>query len=323
MHQNFYTAIKPFIIFLACMGVVPFCFKNNKLCTSRIHPLYVILLIASDFALYCFYYDTMASQLKLRKTPKTSEQIQMTVAAIHVVAILTNSIVGKKKYMKFSKTILKCENEFKEIMHIPYKLLKRQIYIYAIPWTFVIALVCVAQKRLIETFSENKHIANNIIFGYVWILNGCVSIFAIVHTSTIRRGFCVLNECLKCMEKSSIHRELKYKKHLKLKMSKPNVENLARIGWLYLELCKCIREFNNALEVILTATCFKSFVTILMAVYFGYVTYQQSRFIYTYCCTMIAFSYTASLTILCYSCSSTITQVKMSLFYLKTIEILN
>lgn len=311
MQHNFYAAVKPFIIFLTCIGVVPFCFKNNKLCISHIHSVYVMLLIASDLGFYYFYYDTVASQLKLQKTPKISEQIQMTAAAIHVIAILTTSIMGKKKYVQFSKTILKCEYKFKEIMHIPHNLLKRQIYICAIPWIFVIVLICIAQKQLIETFSNTNHIANNIIFGYIWILNGCVSIFAILHILTIRRAFGILNECLKRMQTNNTWRELKYEQHLKFKIWKANIENLAIIGSLHLELCECIREFNNAFEVILIAKCFKSFVTILMATYFGYITYQQSRYVYAICCTWIAFSYTVSLTILCYSCKSTINEVKM------------
>lgn len=247
MQNNIYTAIKPFIIFLSCMGIIPHCFKNNK----YTHSLYVAVLVAVYLAMYYFYYDPMASQFNFQQTLKISEKISMTVTTIQVTVTLFNSIIGKENYFNFTKTMLKCEHDFKKVMHMPYKLIRRQIYIYAALWVFLILINCVAQFYFNQETVANRYTANNIKFGYVWILNCCVCIFAIVHISEIKRGFCVLNEFLTRMQKNNTWDEFKHEQLLKLKMWKPDVENLARIGSLHLDLCDCIRKFNNALGVLL------------------------------------------------------------------------
>lgn len=311
MQRNFYTAIKPFIIFLTCMGILPCYFKNNKLCATYIHSLYVVFLIATDLVLYYLYYTSVGSLLGLRQTPKTSEKIVIVATVVQVIVTLTNSIAGKKKYIQFSKTMLKCEDAFKKIMNVPHKLIKREVYTHAIIWILGIIINSVLQFHFIREEIAEQYMVNNIIYGYVWFINICVCIFAKVHILTIKAGFCILNECLTRMQKNRTWEQFKYEQFLKVKTWTPVVENLARIGTLHLELCGCIREFNDALGVIMIAQYFMSFVTILVTVYFSYITYQYSRFMYTVCCAMAAFSYTASLTTLCRSCSSTINEVKM------------
>lgn len=294
------------------MGVVPYYFKNNKLYTSRLHGLYVVLLMASGLILCDFNYITMESQLEVKQTAKTSEKILMGVSTTQILAMLTSSM-GQKKYLQLSTTMLKCDFAFKQIMHIPYKPIKIQIYIYATPLILVIAITSMATFFFMEDDSGHQYIANNIIFGYVWILDGCVCILAIIHTGAIKQSFGVLNECLGRMQKNNTWAKFKYEQFLKYKIWKPNVEDLARIGSLHLELCGCIKEFNNAFGVILIAHYVMSFVTVLMGVYFGYISYLQSKLAYTFSSTIVAIAYAASLTALCQNCSSTINEVTMFL----------
>lgn len=314
MQHNFYTTIKPFTIFLSCMGILPCCFRNNKLFASYIRYLYVLLLIATDFAFYYLYYNAMELELQLQQTSRVSERILTTVTTVQVTVTLIYSVMGKKKYVRFAKTMLNCEHNFKEITDIPYKLVKRKIYIHIILWTLVIVINLIAQLSIQEEFGFT-YTANNINYGYVWILNGCVCIFSVVHISAIRRGFCVINECLRRMQKNNAWAEFEYEQYLRWKIWNSNVQNLAKIGSLHLELCDCMREFNDTMGVILVAKYFMAFVALLMGLYFGYVSYQQSQLVYAFCSTFAALSYAASLTVLCQNCSSTINEVKICNFH--------
>lgn len=234
----------------------------------------------------------------------------MTVPTVQIVATQANSILGKTNFMKLSKTILKCEQAFKEIMNISHKSMKIKLYTYVILWIVVILINWATHMYFGQRTLENKYIAANIILGYTWILNGSICTFSVMHISEIRRGFCVINECIRRMQKNNTWKHLKYEQYLKSKVWKPNVDNLAKIGLLHLDLCECIKEFNNALGLILVTKYITSFVTLLMAVYFGYITYVQSKYFFTFWCITTGFSFATSLTVLCQGCSSTVNEVK-------------
>lgn len=319
MQRNFYTTIKPFVIFVSGMGIVPYCFKNNQLCTSHLHSLYALFLIIIHSTLRYSWLDF--DILQLRNTTETSTVIFIVVSVLQITAILINSIVGKKKFMKFSNTMLKCEQAFEEIMHIPQEPLNKTLYVHGALWIFVIMASYVPHITSGEEITM-ENVVNNLISVYTWILNGCICIYAIVHVLEIRRGFCVLNECLRRMQKGNTWAEFEYEQLLKQKKWNPNVENLAKIGLLHLHLCDCIKKFSNVLGLILVTKTIASFVTVLMQIYVGYICtlyFSAIKPLYSvliFWCALGVFSYAVSMTTLCQSCSSTINEVKYNLLYL-------
>lgn len=208
----------------------------------------------------------------------------------------------------------KCENAFKEITNVSYKKIRREMYTYAAIFVCVITANVAAQMVFIPGAYNFKLSIYCAIFAAPILVNSSICLFALLHILEIKNGFSVLNKFLK-------HLRLKtrcswFETALKQKSWKSNIEMLARIGTLHLELKNCIRQFNDVFGVLLAGKFITSFVTILTGVYFAHVNYLVSRHAQVFCCALSASSFGASLTVLCHKCSSTINEVNKCMFYI-------
>lgn len=306
MQHNFYTTLKPVIIVLSCMGIVPYCFKNNKLCTSYLQSLYVTLVLVLYIALFC--EATIGNYRDLRRTSFTSQTIQMIICNTQVILTFLNTLTRKKKFSKLSKTMFECENGFKEIIDSPHKIIKKHIYLHAVLYIGIMAPNLITQLFYLERAFLNKMSKYFIDFAFPMVLNNCIGISAVAHILQIRQGFKVLNECLERMQVSNKWEKFEYE--FKQKSWTPNIENLTTISELHLKLMKCIREFNHVFEVILVATYVTSLINIFTTVYFFYSTYLESHYGLMSICVMLSLSYATNFFVLCQKCSSTIKEVK-------------
>lgn len=307
MQRNFYNTLKPLIIFLSCMGLVPYCFKNNKLHTPRFHSIHIAFLITMYFIVS---YDAINAKYQaFQKTPLSSHMIIVAVSITQIMMILINTMTRKKKFARFSQTMLRCENDFREIMHIPHKEINRETYAYAAIFFVVVATTVGMQLRFLGGAYDNKLSIYSTIFALPIVANGSICLLALPHVLKIRQGFCVVNECLTRMQITKRQELFVYEKFLKQKLWKPTIENLSMIGKLHLDLSNCIREFNDIFGVLLVAKFIMSFVKILMGVYFAFFSFQLALHVRALSTLMTALLYTASLTVLCQKCSSTIKEV--------------
>lgn len=312
MGRNFYTSVNPIIIFLGCLGLVPYYFKNNRLCSSHFNSAYIAILIVI-YSILCYDAINMKHPI-LQQTSMTSEMIYRIVSIKFIMVTLINGIIGRKKFIQFSRTMLRCENAFKGIVHAQRKTIHRKMYMYATVFTIVIAINVGTHICYMTRAYDDKISIYITIFGLPMLVNINVCLLALLHILEIRHGFCVLNGCLERMQVTKSWKPFKYETLLKQKSWKPNVENLAKIGMLHLELNNCIREFNDIFGVLLLGKFVICFVSTLTGVYFAYVNYQESTYIISVGSTMIAFSYTVSLTILCHQCNSTVKEVNACLY---------
>lgn len=308
MQQNFYTTLKPLIIFLSCLGIVPYCFKKNKLCTSYIHSMYVVLLTVLYIAIFC---DATFGNLRdLPKTSLISQIIELIVGTLQIILTFFNTLIRRKKFLKLSKAMFYCENGFKKIMEIPYKTTKKEIYMHAIVYIIILAPNLIIQLFLIKSAFLNRISKYCIDFAFPMVVNYSIGISAVAHILEIRRGFEVVNECLKRMQITKKWEKFKYENVLKQKLWQPNVENLAKLGRLHLGLNNCIREFNEAFCIMLVGNYVTAFVVSLVSIYFCYNTYLQSLYVFASLCAMVFSTYVSNITVLCQKCSSTIQEVK-------------
>lgn len=289
------------------MGLVPYCFKNNRLYTARFHPIYIAFLI-TVYLIVCYESISMKYQA-LQKTPLSSHMIIVAVSITQTMMIFINTMMRRQKFAEFSKTMLGCENSFKEIMHVPYKKIKRETYLYAAIFFIVVATTVGMQVHFLRGAYENKLSIYSTIFALPMIANGSVCLLALPHVLKIRQGFFVVNECLKRMDITKTPKLFVYEKFLKQKLWEPNIENLSIIGKLNFELNKCIKEFNDIYGLLLVAKFIMSFVKTLMGVYFAFFSIQLSLHVRAMSSLMTALLYTASLTVLCQKCSSAIKEV--------------
>lgn len=303
MELNFYASVKPLVIFLGVLGLVPFHFKNHKVCTAHFNSVYIGLLISIHLILS---YEAISVQHKvIQKTALSFETISRTVYVTCVMAIFINTISRRKQFLQLLLGMIKCQNYFKEITHIHYKKIRRQMYIYAAILISVLTTNIVIQICFIPEAFNFKLSIYFTTFGFPMLINDGICFLAILHILEFKNGFCVLNKGLKHMRTRKRSKWFKYETVLK----NPNVENLATIGSLHQELNKCIKKFNDIFGVLLVAMLIMSFVRTLTGLYFAYVNYLYSRYAPVFCCTMMVFSYTGNFTLLCQNCSATVDEV--------------
>lgn len=307
MQQNFYSALKPFIIFLSCLGVLPYCFKNNKVCTSYLHSIYVALLVLLYIILFCD--ATFGIHQGLKKTTRASQIIYVTANIVNVLITLINTITRRKKFAKFSNAMLDCEKAFREVMEIPYKTTKRKIYMHVAIYIIILVHSFIFRLLFFEQSFMNKISKYLIEFAFSLLTNYSVGVTAIAHILEMHRGFKVLNECLKRMQINHKWKKLQFDNILKQKSWKPNIENLAKIGRLHLKLTNCIKEFNDTFAVILVANYVMAFMAEITMTYFCYYSYLLSAYIYTYMCGTLAVTYAINVGVLCQKSYSTIQEV--------------
>lgn len=119
MEQHFYTSVKPLVIFFVILGLLPYYSKNKKMYTSRFNAAYVALLIA--MYLIVLYDAFNVEGRKIPQTSATSMNILKTVNIVQTITTFINTIMRRKRFIKLSKAMLKCEDAFKEIMNISKK----------------------------------------------------------------------------------------------------------------------------------------------------------------------------------------------------------
>lgn len=256
----------------------------------------------------CYQALTVKYQV-LQKTPLVSHMILITVCITQTILVFTNTLIRRKKFAHFAQTTVRCENAFKEITLVSYQKLNRKIHVHVAVFVIVIAITVAMQICILEGAYEGKLSIYTTIFGFPMVLNGSICLFALSHVLEIRRGFCIVNECLKRMQVTNRWKIFEYKTVLKQKLWKPNTENLALVGKLHLELNNCIKEFNDIFGVLLIVKLVISLVKTLMGLYFAYIGFQHSMHILAVCCAIMALIYSASLIELCQKCSSTISEV--------------
>lgn len=305
MESNFYTITKPLVIFLSCMGLVPYRFKNN-FCTSYLYSAYTLLLIVIHEILN--YSEITTMQTRFKKTPLTSQVLLVVVSSVLFTTSSIISITRKTKFMQFWTAVINCENAFKDIARIEYRGIRVRMYIFAMLWILPRILLTAVNYALhvyfFKIMSMREFAIYTINFYYSWCFSGSVCIFAVLHVSEIRQKFCILNESLKHMLKNKRWEKSKHESFLKQRVWKPDNENLAKIGRLHLKLTKCIREFNDTFAMLLVANYVMSFIKILMAVYLVYVTcYGQKRAFVIVNNAIVALLYTANMTLLCSTCN--------------------
>lgn len=321
MQDNFYTVTKPLIIFLSSMGIVPYCFENNKLCTSYLYPVYSVLLIVMHVIIN--YIEIITMQMRFKKTPLTSQLLLVIVGCVLFTTSSINAMTRKAKFMQFATAMKNCENAFKDVARIQYRGLQRKMYILAMLWlpprVFLTVINYALHVYFFKLISIREFAIYTINFYYSWCFCGSVCIFAVLHVSEIKQKFSILNESLKCMLKNNRWEKSEYETFLKQKIWKPDIENLAKIGRLHLKLTTCIRAFNDTFAMLLTANYVMSFIKILMAVYMVYVTSSgQKRTFVIANNTMIALLYMANMTLLCCTCSNTSQEVNACLNFTLT-----
>lgn len=206
MKRNFYTAIKPFIIFLSFMGLVPYCFKDDKLCTSHLLSIYTVLLIVIHLVLRGIEMKIML--VILMKTPLSSQVFLIIGSTLQFVAASIHAIIKKKKFLQFSTTMINCERAFEDIMHTDHKSLQRKMYIYVMLWILLTATNYAIHTSLFRALSTSEFIVYTFNFFYSWFFSGSTCIFAVLHVSEIKQRFGVLNECLKRMRKNDAWKNL-------------------------------------------------------------------------------------------------------------------
>lgn len=309
MEHSFFAAIKPFFILSACLGIVPYYFKN-KLCT-RLNAMYIALLILL-YTVLC--YEALQHTVRVtRRTALTSRTIQITVCTLQIMVTFLHSVRRREKFMNFAKAMNSCEKNFKKIMNIPYKTIQRQMYVHGASFVLIIVINSLIQHYYVKPVHNSYFLIYVVALGLPIVVNGIVSTLASLHILEIRRGFSVANECLKRMHTANNWRKFEYESVLKQKLWTANVKNLAKIGVLHLELTNCIKEFNDAFGVLLVASCAVTFVSVLMAAYFIYFTYLLSYYLQMFVCGAMAMSYAINITALCQRCHSTTNEVNTCL----------
>lgn len=307
MQQNFYIALKPMIIFLSCLGIIPYCFKNNKLRTSYIHSMYVALLVLLYVVL--FFDATIGIHQGLIKTTRASQIIYITASTVHVIVTLINTITSRNKFAQFSKTLLNCGRVFEEIIEIPYKTTKRKIYTHVAMYAIILAHSFIFRLLFFEKSFLNKISKFSIEFAFPILINYSVGITAVAHILEIHRGFEVLNECLTRMQITNKWNKLEFDDVLKQKLWKPNIENVAKIATLHLKLTNCIRQFNETFGLMLMANYIMAIRAAITSTYFCYYSYLRSVYIYSYTCGTLGVTYAINVYVLCQKCGSAIQEV--------------
>lgn len=309
MGRNFYTSVKPIVIFMTILGIVPFYYKNNRLCTSLFNLGYVLLLIIMYLAVL---YDAMSvKEFMLQQTAYTSYVIFKIMGITQTIAIFINTIAGRKKFIQLSDTMLKCGYAFKKLSHVSCKNIHEKIYVRALIFIIAIVVNYGIQLILCRRTYKNKLSFDIVIFGLPLLLNGNICILAIVHVLEIRHGFTVLNECLRHMKTKQRGIFFQHNAVLNKKFWKPNVENLAMIGTLHIELNNCIRDFNSTFGLLLVAMLVNSFVATLVGAYFAYINYLRSVPIRTVYAVMSSLTFAAYVSTLCQRCSTTNNEVNI------------
>lgn len=307
MEQNFYTAVKPLVIIFTLLGIMPHYFKNKILHTSQFNTTYTAFLIT--IYVIVLYDAFMVVQHKSENTPIASINIFKSVNIIQTIATFVNTILRRKKLTQLSNAMLKCELAFNEIAKIWNKKVYRKIYTHVTLFIIVIVINATMDFYFLSRAYDNKVSAYCIMFGLPLFLNGGTCLLFLMHIWEIRYGFGVLNECLKRMQIKKKSKCFKHKAVLKQKLWIPNVENLATIGTLHLELNNRIKKFNSNFGVLLAAKFVVSFVATLIGIYFIYVNHLRSIPMKIICSAMQAFTYIANFTILCQNCSATVKKV--------------
>lgn len=126
MDSNFYTSIKPLVIYLNIIGIVPYRFKNNKLQLSHFNIPYVLILLAIYATL--FYSAIKMVHVELDATTATAHVLHVFVAVSQVTITLLNTIFRRGKFMELYKIIIACQAEFREIVDFPYDKIKHRMY---------------------------------------------------------------------------------------------------------------------------------------------------------------------------------------------------
>lgn len=293
---------------LSYMGLVPYCFINNKLCVSHLHSLYTAVLIVMH-VLMRYNEIIKIMHVLVKNTPLTSQTISITVCTLQFVAACINAIIRKKDFMQYANAMINCEYAFKDIMYIEHKKTQRKMYLLAFLWVFVTGTNYALHGHFYRIFLLGEIAVYTINFCYTWFFTGGICISAVLHVSEINQQFEVLNECLKRMHNNTWE-ESKYDLLLKQKVWKPEVEDLAKIGALHLKLTNCMKEFNKAFAVLQITNYIITFMRLLGAVYFVYVAYYDPRGSYVNVnCIMITIAYTTLWAMVCSTCTATIQQV--------------
>lgn len=309
--QNFYTSIKPLIIFSRTIGILPYSYNGSEIRISRYYYIYAIVLCLTYFLLLSsvFYVQNQIYRDIMTTTTATIQLIQSILAIVYVMVTFVYSVIARQSFEKLSTTMLAAESAFEEITEFPCELLRKALVKHVV---FRVAFMTIGIAVQYYSMSQVVHVTMSyMILPYFFpvVLNFTIGLVTLMHVIAIKRKFRVLNECLLHMVTNNETKEYKLEEISKNRLWKVGVAELGIICSLHHSLTKVIKAFNEAFGTIMVVKFGVSFVTILTATYICFLELNDGDLDHFAAAFAVLCMYAGNAITLCVTCSSTTKEV--------------